>query len=96
MDVLVDVEWAEGRDSEGSVEVVVVDLAVSACAALSVGRASAEVAPAPEAETCAWGGVTGERECDLPLCRAVGADGGCGEQCEREKDQRDACCELDC
>ena len=84
---MVDVEWVEGGDySEGSVETVVCDLAVSACTALSVCAASSEVAPAPEAETSAWGGATSEREGDLPLCWAIGVGGGCGECGEREKD----------
>ena len=96
VDVLVDVEWAEGGYSEGSVEIVVVDLTVSACTGLSVSAASSEVAPAPETETGARGGATCEGEGYLPLCCAVGVGGGCGECCERKKDQRDTSCELDC
>src|SRR5713226_7228225 len=96
VDVLVDVEWTECGDSEGSVEVVVVDLTVSARAALSIGRAASEVTPAPEAETRACGGVAGEGEGDLPLCCAVGVGGGCGECREREKDQRNTCCHIEC
>jgi len=60
MDILVDVEGAEGGDSESSIEVVVGDLAVSACAALSIGGASSEVAPAPEAETSTRLSAAGE------------------------------------
>lgn len=94
MDVLVDVEWTEGGNSKGSVEVVVGDLAVSTRAAESVGRAASEVAPAPEAETCAGRGAACERESDLPLCMTIGVSGECDECCECEKNQRNECCKL--
>jgi hypothetical protein len=71
VDVLAYVKWSEGGNSKGSIEIVVGDLTIRDITAESIGRTSSEVAPTPEAKTCAGSGVTVEGEGDLPLGGSV-------------------------
>ncbi len=82
MDVLVDVKWGKNGNPKGSFEIVIGDLAVSACSAESIDCAASEVTPTPEPKTCAGLSATCEGERDLPLRAAVGESRGSDEGCE--------------